>query len=170
MKTLVTFADGAYGDLLKHLLPPRNRLEQAAFLYARARPEGAEIRFEVVEIDKLRPIDFELQLEFHLELRDSARARVIKRAHDLGASLIEIHSHTGGLPAAFSASDFAGLRDTVPNILWRLKGRPYIAMVAAQSGFDALVWLRTADEAEPLSGVVSEGRMLKPTNISIGDW
>ena len=78
----------------------------------------------------------------YFELTDEARIGLIKRAHVLQASLAEFHSHLSPWPAAFSLSDRMGLKETVPHMRWRLKRRPYLAVVVAPSGFDALVWSR----------------------------
>ena len=106
----------------------------------------------------------------YLELADEARAGLIKRAHDLGASLIEMHSHPGPWPAAFSLTDRVGLRETVPHMWWRLKGKPYVALVVAHSGFDALVWLDDRRVPRPLDGLLVGDEQFSPTNNSLEGW
>ena len=106
----------------------------------------------------------------YIELSDSTRAEVIKRAHDLAASLIEIHSHLGPWPAAFSIADRAGLRETVPHMWWRLHKKPYIALVATNTEFDALVWLDNPTVPRPLDGLNVGERTFVPTNNSLGGW
>ena len=64
--------------------------------------------FEVIDAAKLGPDEFESQLGDYLELADETRARLIKRAHDLQASLVEMHSHPAPFPAAFSPADRPG--------------------------------------------------------------
>lgn len=130
-----------------HLLPQRTRNEQAGFMFAHWRfgaNSSAELDF--AEWSPLSPKDFAYQSPLHLELRDETRMRVIKRGHDLKCALIEFHSHPGPYPAQFSGSDFIGFREFVPHVLWRLKGRPYVAVVVAPSGFDALAWMTSVDE------------------------
>src|SRR5258705_14004666 len=108
--------------LRAHLLPEDSPLEQAAFAYARpAFDEVADV-FRVVEWQPVPPEGFVYQSEIGFELTDETRAMVIKRAHDLGASLIEVHSHTGRWPAKFSPSDRYGFTEFVPHVWWRLKG------------------------------------------------
>lgn len=170
MNTFLKFREDVFESLLTHLLPKGTSVEQAAFLYATARQTEEDMHFEVTDIDRLQPDDFEVQHEFYLELRDTTRARVIKRANDLRTSLVEVHSHPGGLPAAFSASDLSGLRDTVRLMWWRLKKRPYAAIVVAQRGFDALVWLESPDKAQALTGLIAGDRVYRPTNASLRHW
>lgn len=106
----------------------------------------------------------------YLELKHTARAAVIKRAHDLDVSLVEVHSHLGASPAGFSLSDRSGLRETVPHMWWRLKKRPYVAIVVAASGFDALAWIDNPSIPRALDALVAGNRILKPTNHSLGGW
>jgi hypothetical protein len=126
--------------------------------------------FGVIEALKLTSENFSIQSNDHLELTDRTRANIIKRAHDLSASLVELHSHVGNWPAAFSLSDRLGLKDTVPHMWWRLRGRPYIAIVAAKSGYDALVWLNDPETPESLDGILKGHQIIQPTNLSIRDW
>ena len=169
MNPVLQMPDGLFSDLLAHLLPPASNREEAAFLFVRPAP-GDDGAFEVVESVKLMPADFEAQFDDYLELADETRARLIKRAHDLSASLVEIHSHPGPYSAAFSFADRRGLRDTVPYMWWRLRKRPYFAIVVAADGFDALAWLTDPNLPQPLAGIRSGGRLLRPTNNSLGGW
>ena len=125
---------------------------------------------KVIEATKLAASDFAVQEGEYLEMADATRARLIKRAHDLGASLVEMHSHPGPWPAAFSPSDRMGLKETVPHMWWRLKGRPYLAIVVAPSDFDALLWLDNPHVPRPLDGVLAGKRLLRPTNKSLKGW
>jgi hypothetical protein len=60
-----------------------------------------------------------------------------------------------------------GFRETVPNMLWRLPGRPYTAIVAAQAGFDALTW-HELDKPKGITGLIVDNRLLQPTNQTLG--
>ena len=102
----------------------------------------------------------------HLELNDETRAKVIKRAHDLGASILELHSHLGRRQARLSPSDLAGFRDFVPHVLWRLKHLPYFAVVMTRTGFDGFVWKCGPDAPERLHGIQVGSRLLLPTKLS----
>lgn len=170
MKVILKLSACDYDDLAAHLLPPGGKQEQAAFLFAACERSARQTRFLVSETRKLHPGDFAAQEGDYLELNDEARAELIKRAHVLGATLVEIHSHLGPWPAAFSDADRAGLRETVPHMWWRLKKKPYLALVMTASGFDALVWIDNARTPTALDGLLTGDRLLKPTNYSLGGW
>lgn len=169
MSAVLRMPEGLFDELVAHLLPPNSEREEAAFLFVR--PAGGEEGvFDVVESVKLTPRDFESQFEDYLELADETRAQLIKRAHDLDASLVEMHSHPGPFPAGFSLADRRGLRDTVPYMWWRLKKRPYFAIVVATDGFDALAWVTNPNVPQPLTAISAGDRLVHPTNNSLGGW
>jgi proteasome lid subunit RPN8/RPN11 len=170
MKILLRMPEDVFGDLMRHLLPAGSRREEAAFVFASTTRGEETISFDVLAAEKLGHEDFDSQMDDYLELGDAARARLIKRAHDLGASLIEMHSHPGPWPAAFSFADRMGLTETVPHMWWRLPKRPYVAIVVAKSGFDALVWLDNPKIPQALDGLLAGNRLLRPTNNSLKGW
>jgi len=171
MRTQLRIDAAGYRDLMTHLLPRKeNGREQAAFLFARAGGSTDETVFDVIETRKLQAADFAVQGSDYIELADEARAGLIKQAHDLGASLVEIHSHLGPWPAAFSFSDRAGLRETVPEMWWRLDHRPYLALVVTRTEFDALVWLDNPSVPQSLDFWQAGSRRLTPANNSLGGW
>lgn len=98
-----------------------------------------------------------------LEMTSEAQARIIKRAHDLDAILVEFHSHPWDVPAAFSWTDMEGFDEFVPYVRWRLKDRPYGAVVVSKRNFDTLFW--DGDIANPtvIDPLLVESSMLRPT-------
>jgi hypothetical protein len=153
--------------LWRQLLPRAARpLEEAAFLFAHAEQGDETVVFRFADWLTVGPEGFRARSPYHLELTDEARAGAIKRAHDLGASLAEVHSHTfPGIPR-FSPSDIAGLREFVPHVWWRLRHRPYLALVVSASGFDGLAWIENAEEPQHLEGIVSDGVLLRPSRAT----
>ncbi len=166
-RILLALSPSEHAALWDHLVPTKHRVEEAAFVYAARETthDGDEV-FRSVEWSPVLPDGFASRSAVHFELADAMRAAVIKRAHDLGASLVEFHSHTGRWPAAFSPSDRAGFREFVPHVWWRLKGRPYLAVVVTRSGLDGLAWIAGAQVAERLDGVVVAEKLLTPTGLS----
>ena len=152
--------------LLAHLLPPERGPEEAAFVFVRVTEAARSCTFEFVEWFAVPADGFASRSRFHFELSDVTRAALIKRAHDLGVSLIEFHSHHGPWPAGFSGSDWAGFEEFVPHVHWRLRGRPYAAVVVTLTGFDALVWRDATDAPGRLDGIVVDGQHIEPTRRS----
>lgn len=169
MKYILRLDSTLKDALWRHLVPADGTIEQAAFLYVGHTVVGDDLVFDVVTHELLPRSDFAEQHSDYLELADTARARIIKRAHGLNASVVEIHSHPSGWPAEFSLSDRAGLRETVPHVRWRLKGRPYLAVVVARSSYDALLWHGQSDNPEPLVLEV-DGECQLPTGRSVRSW
>ena len=151
-----------YRRLRRHLLPWWHRTEEAAFLYV----VPAEGIFECLEWYPVPATGFASRSASHLELNDDTRAKVIKRAHDFGASIVELHSHLGRGQARFSPSDLAGFRDFVPHVLWRLKNLPYFAIVMTSTGFDGFAWKCGPDAPERLHSFQVGSRLLSPTELS----
>ena len=159
-------------EVWAHLLESDRGTEEAAFLFAN--PAGANA-FRAIEWQPVLPGGFSFCSAYHFELADDTRVRVIKRAHDLGACLVELHSHLDPDPPAFSPSDLSGFVEFVPHVWWRLKCRPYMAIVVSAGGLDGLVWRTGPDVPEEIAGV-KVGRKLLPAShrslsrASRGSW
>lgn len=156
--------------LWDHLLPHDAEHEAAAFLFVHHTKSGPEASFSPVEIYLADPTDFAQQYADFIELTDDARVRLIKTAHELCASIIEVHSHLGPWPAAFSTSDRRGLMETVPHMWWRLGNKPYGAIVVAQSGLDCLIWWNNPRIPRHIDGIRVGCDILTPTNLSLEGW
>lgn len=157
-------------DRLRRHLLRTPRCEQGAFLFCRHSVSGGgdDHIFDCEDWSPLKRADYEVQAGDYLELTDAARARIIKHAHDRGVCLVESHSHPGPYPAAFSYSDLAGLDEFVPHVRWRLRGRPYAALVFAQSGFDGLAWTDGAGTLpQQLVAIETENARLAATGLTL---
>ena len=144
----------------QHLLPRGIRpLEEVAFIFARTEKTNDSVVFEYVEWRPVGKKGFLSRSGYHFELADEARAGAIKRAHDLGTSLVEAHSHIVPGFACFSQSDILGFSEFVPHVWWRLRGRPYLALVVSRSGFDGLAWLDSPNIPQYLDGITSDGKI-----------
>jgi hypothetical protein len=153
--------------LWNHLLSQKPQLEEAAFLFVvDAASSGEKKVFRGVDWFPVSSGGFVSRSEAHMELTDKTKATVIKRAHDLGACLVEFHSHTGPWPAAFSYSDMLGFREFVPHVRWRLKGKPYFAVVVTETGFDALVWMTESVSPIRLHGIQAGDEIYQPSKFS----
>ena len=139
MSTIVTTGE-LYQPAREHL---RGRIEQVAFFLADFDP--VRQAFMLREWRPMPPEAFDIQSAYHVTLRDEARPELIMWAWDTDACLVEAHSHAGTGPACFSPSDNWGFEEWVPHVRWRLRSRPYAALVTAGDSFDALAWLDGSD-------------------------
>ncbi len=169
MKDYRLVLDGlSFQSLREHLVGRRdNHCEEAAFSFCQTRNEGDGLLFYPQDTWLLPPEAFASRSEFYLELTDQTRAAIIKRAHDLDSSVVELHSHPRQVDAEFSWSDLSGFEAFVPHIRWRLKGRPYAALVWTTTSFDSLVWDTTNEVASSCS-VVVDGVNQSPTRLTYG--
>jgi hypothetical protein len=164
MSASLSFPADIYGELLSHL--EDTEVEKVAFLFTE--PPSATDPLRVLELYKVPPESFEIQSAYHVTLADDVRGHVIGRTWELGGCLVEVHSHGGGNPPAFSRSDLFGFEEWIPHVRWRLRGRTYVALVFAGTSFDALVWEEGREAPGPLDGIFVDGRerMLSPTSIT----
>jgi hypothetical protein len=57
----------------------------------------------------------------------------------------------------------------VPHLWWRLKARPYAAIVVGGEAFDGFAWIDSADEPEQIEEfIVEKERGIQPTRMSLG--
>jgi hypothetical protein len=163
MDVTLVLPDGMWSAVQRHLLAQRATFEEAGFLFASTEGGSTAIELRAVEWYGIPPEGFEERSPYFLQLTDETKALVIKRAHDLQACLVEVHSHPFQSIAAFSPSDLFGFSEFVPHVRWRLKRRPYAAVVLAKRSFDALVWAGDATDARPLQAIIADDRQLYPT-------
>jgi hypothetical protein len=156
-----------YQQIVQYLLPNRSQHEEAAFVFARADESGV---FKPVEAYLVPPTGFVHRSPYFLELTDETRQAIIKRAHDLSSSVIEIHSHPLQIRAEFSDSDRRGFYEFVPHMLWRLKKRPYGAIVVTKTTFDSLAWFGAVESPVPLAIRLDGTAILQPTALTHGSW
>lgn len=153
-----------------HLIPGADGNEVAAFVFARHIEQDGDHSFECIDWFAVPKDGFVVRTDYHIELTDEVRATIIKRAHDLEACLVEFHSHLGPWRAEFSPSDRIGLEEFVPHVRWRLRGRPYLAVVVTPAEFDALAWIDGSGVPSRLDGIRVDGRLLRPTGLSFLEY
>lgn len=159
--------DGTYEALKDHLF--QGESEQVAFLYGRQEEEGGETQFHVEETYPVPEEELDSSSRYFIALSDEALQKAIRKAFDSGLVPIEVHSHRdASYEAGFSRSDFEGFEETVQHVRWRLRGRPYIALVITPTGFDALLWRGDQNgRAEGLDVLIVGDRMRQPSGRSL---
>lgn len=158
---------GSYRNLRHHLLPKFPKNEEVVFVFVDSFKDDETLTFRFKDWYPLKPEDYVSRSASHLELTNQIKAEMIKKAHELGCSLIEFHSHLGQKSAKFSPTDWYGFEEFVPHVMWRLKGKPYCAVVVTTRSLDALVWIDKGADPISLSRIAVEGKTFTPTNNSI---
>jgi hypothetical protein len=51
-------------------------------------------------------------------------------------------------------------------VFWRLKNRPYLAVVMTRNGFDGFAWTLDPRSPERLRGIQAGQRLITPTGLS----
>ena len=153
MTAYLDFPVGLKEKLWSHLL--QSDIEQVAFVFAAVAAKGDATVLTARDYYLAAPGDFEIHSEFHVELTDETRSRIIKHAWDTGTTPVELHSHPGDMVGAmFSPSDMYGFSDFVPHCRWRLRGRPYLAIVVSPAGADALAWIDKSGQPVGLRAMI----------------
>jgi hypothetical protein len=155
---VIVASDGLYRAAREHL---RGQIEQVGFCLA---DYDAERRaFILREWRPMPPEAVEYQSAYHVTLVDEVRPEIIKWAWEADACLVEMHSHGDEGSAWFSPSDLLGFEEWVPHVRWRLRGRPYVAIVIAGDSFDALAWLGDDNGPVQVSTLEVDGVAQLPT-------
>ena len=166
-KIMINISGNIHKALWAHLLPHNFSTEEAAFMFVRKENVKNSAVFSYIDWYPVPPEGFLSRSQYHFELTDATRAAIIKKAHDLDASLVELHSHEDGLPVKFSLTDFLGFDEFVPHVWWRLKAKPYMAVVISRSGLDGLVWIKSPNDPQCLNGIIVDKKALKTTGHSL---
>ena len=153
-----------HAQLIDHLLD--SKVEQVAFLLAAQEGNAGRLCLRVRDLVCMPEKDLDRQSAAHVSLAEDVRPQLIKWAFDSGACLVEAHSHLSDHPAMFSSTDLAGLREFVPHVWWRLRGRPYMALVFSRTGFDALAWISARDKPEPVAFLQVGAVEQRPTGLT----
>lgn len=167
--SVIQLSAATYHALRAHLLPQPIRAEEAAFLFAEVTDDDGSLNFTVIDWYPVPSDGFATRSLYYLELTDETRAFVIKKAHDLGCAIIEAHSHAGDSAAAFSPSDRYGFEEFVPHVLWRLKGRPYAAVVMTTQSADALAWRRADEPVQVTNLTLDDGSVIATSRLTLSN-
>lgn len=144
-----------------------SRAEQVGFFLA-----NFDAATQAFHLTAWRPVPaegYEYQGDYHVRLSDETQTEMIQCATREDASLVEAHSHGDLVPAGFSPSDLAGFAEWVPHCFWRLRRRPYAAVVTGGDGFDALAWIQDPRQVEQIDHIeLDDGTTLAATRWTLG--
>jgi len=139
MVVMVSIPRQKYRFIRAHLF--KGQKEQGCFLFVNTHFNGAVINLYVKEVHLIKADKWDYQSNFHLELKDEEKVKVMLRAKKFDYDLIECHSHRSDGVARFSPSDLHGLDDFVRYVWWKLPGRIYGALVWTKNDVAGQVWV-----------------------------
>jgi len=154
MIVIVSIPRQKYRFIRAHLF--KGQKEQGCFLFVDTHFSGAVVNLYVKEVHLIKADKWDHQSNFHLELKDEEKVKVMLKALKNNYDLIECHSHRSSGAASFSHSDAHGLEEFVQYIWWKLPGRIYGALVWTKNDIAGEVWL--PKKSVPLS--ISEIRII----------
>ncbi len=164
MASLLSVGRHMYASIWSHLL--ESEREEAAFILAEAQELAGVTRFTGKDVYLVPHEDLQIHASCHIALSDEAQEKVLMVAWQRRLALVELHSHLGEWPAAFSPSDLLGLSEFAPHAIWRL-GQPYLALVVTQSEFDAVFWATRDGLAGSLEAIEVDGKVYRPSGRTI---
>ena len=148
MIVLVSIPRQKYRFIRAHLF--KGHKEQGCFLFVDARFNGAVINLYVKGVHLIKANKWDHQSDFHLELKDEEKVKVMLMAKKFNYDLIECHSHRSSDVAKFSPSDLHGLDEFVRYVWWKLPGAIYGALVWTKDDVTGQVWLPKKSVPLPL--------------------
>lgn len=156
-----------YKEMCQYLFPRNVKQENVAFIFANVSESQNFIKFQFKKWYAVQSKEYEYHSLYYVELKDEMRPKIIKMAFDLDAAIIEIHSHPFQKSAYFSPSDIDGLNEFIPHVRWRLKNRPYSAIVFSKYDFDGLVWHENVQIPKQLTEIVIEKEHLYSNGVTL---
>jgi hypothetical protein len=159
----LSISDELYRAFSQHL---DSRPESVGFFLADW--EADSETFLLIDWSPAPDAGFADQSDYHLSLTDAYCNEMILWAWRSGKCLVEAHSHVDWGPAGFSGSDMFGFSEWVPHLWWRLRGRPYAAIVKAGETLDAIAWIRDPNVPEQIVQVDVEDQHLLSTRNTLG--
>jgi len=169
LKSLLFIPQEVYQDIYRYLFPKEIRFQSVAFIFATIFKTKNSMKFQFKSWYSIESHEYEYRGREYVELKDEMRQKIIKKAFDIDASIIELHSHICSRGACFSPTDLQGFEEFVPHVWWRLNKKPYAAIVFSKSDFDAFVWLDDPQQYRQLSEIVVDGRHLYPTGLTLAN-
>jgi hypothetical protein len=168
MSSNIIIPSGIAEALRRHFF--QNELEQGAFLFAEAKREDGELNLVAADYYLVPASGWEAQVEFYLQMKDSERAKIMKLAREKNLCAIDCHSHPRACDDVwFSPSDVAGITEFAQYAKWKLRGKPFAAMVWGEQSVDAVLWQVEFSHAERVAQVKIIGNA-EQTLTPTGSW
>jgi hypothetical protein len=151
MVVIVSIPRQKYRFIKSHLF--KGKKEQGCFLFMDTNFNGGIINSYVKEVHLIKANNWASRTDFHLELKDKEKVKVMLWAKKSNYDLIECHSHRTCGVAGFSASDSQGLDEFIRYVWWKLPGRIYGALVWTKNDVSGQVWLPNKSSPLPIKEI-----------------
>lgn len=158
-----------FHDICNHLIPKKVKSERVAFIFTTVSKTNKSIQLKFKSWYPVQSDEYEYQSLGYVELKDEMRSKIIKMAFDLDAAIVELHSHPYPETAKFSYSDLRGFDDFVTHVWWRLKGKPYAAIVFSNFDFDALIWIENPKIPQQLTEIIAGDQHINPNGLTLNN-
>lgn len=167
MTTSISIPRTDYNIINRSLNLENLDVETVGFLFTKVTEIDEEINLQYIDWYLVPEELYEIRSAYYVELKDEVRPIIIKKAVNLNATIVEMHTHISRAPAKFSITDFEGFKDFVPHVRWRLKNLPYAAIVLSQDDFDAVIWYKDIKEPVQLNKICVGETTLQPNGKSL---
>jgi hypothetical protein len=151
MVIMVSIPRQKYRYIRSHLF--KSHKEEGCFLFVDSQFQSGVINLVVKEVHLLKNASWHHQSEYHLELKEEEKVKVMLKARSKNLDLIECHSHLFAGVAKFSHSDNHGLGEFVKYVWWKLPGKIYGALVWTETDIAGEVWLPKKNEPLPIKEI-----------------
>lgn len=165
-KSSIVLPQKIYQDIYRYLFPKRIRSQRVAFIFATISKTNDSVDFLFKSWYSVKSHEYQYRSKGYVELKDKMRQKIIKKAFDIDAAIIETHSHICSKSACFSPTDLEGFKEFVPHVWWRLNKKPYAAIVFSKSDFDAFIWVDNPQQHNRLTRIDVDGQHLYPTGLT----
>jgi molybdopterin/thiamine biosynthesis adenylyltransferase len=153
MKREIIFPAGTWPTLRAHLLG-QGQQEQLAFLLAGLAQGRNWMRLLVREIVPVPPDAFEQRTSVYLAVKPAFSQAVLRRCHEEGLSLIEVHSHPfTHQKVTFSAADLTNEMEKFHYVARKIPHVRHATMVVGQTDLDAHLWNRRQRRVVPIDRI-----------------
>ncbi|MFC1752255.1 hypothetical protein ACFL96_02550 [Thermoproteota archaeon] len=151
MVVLVSIPRKKYRTIRAHLF--KGHKEQGCFLFADINFDNNVVKLHVREALLIKEKRWQHQDDFHLELKDEEKVKIMLKARKNNYDLIECHSHRSIGVANFSHSDEKGMEEFIRYVWWKLPNKIYGALVWTENDIVGQVWMPKRSTPIPIREV-----------------
>ncbi len=158
MRTRVLLSQTQYKKLKRHLF--NDDSEQGAFLFARRKQKRDMLDFVIDEIYFVPTDRWRFRNAGYLELEEKEKVKIMLKAREIGADVLECHSHVSSTKASFSFFDLEEMQKFIQYVWWKLPEKIYGALVWSRKDVNGVIWLPKQYEPITIESVEVQGHRI----------